>query len=133
MATRDVTGRLFEANLETRSAQVRTPLGERVDVQFDPEHEPAIRELLGVRARFTGDVTFDRRAKRAKTVHVRHILTGVQLGLDFGGVDFWVDRPVLDLVREAGAGPVAEPADLELMSVSDADWAALSEALGLGD
>lgn len=60
------------------------------------------------------------------------IVTGNQLGLDFGGVDFWTDRPVSELIAEAGAKPVENPADLELHGVSDDAWAALHEALGGG-
>jgi len=52
------------------------------------------------------------------------------LGLDFGGVDFWTDRPVSELIAEAGAQPVEDPADLELQGVSDDAWAALYEVLG---
>ena len=41
--------------------------------------------------------------------------------LDFGGVDFWTDRPVSELIAEAGAGPVEHSADLEdLVAVGDA-------------
>jgi hypothetical protein len=132
MSTKEVTGRLFEANLETNSAQVRTPTGEKVDVQYSPEYEGEIRRLLGNRAALRGEITYDPRTHRAKAVRVREILTGDQLGLDFGGMDFWTDRPVSELIAEAGAKPVENPADLELSGVSDDEWAALYEALGSG-
>lgn len=57
-------------------------------------------------------------------------MTGDQLGLEFGGVDFWTDRPVSELIAEAGANLVENPAELELHGVSDDAWAALYEALG---
>jgi hypothetical protein len=129
MSTRDVTGRLFEANLEAHSAQVRTPTGEKVDVQFGPEHEPDIRRLLGNRAALRGDITYDPKTSRAKAVRIREILTGDQLGLDFAGVDFWTDRAVSELIAEAGVKAVEDPADLELPGVSDEEWEALYEAL----
>lgn len=59
-------------------------------------------------------------------------MTGDQLSLDFGGVDFWTDRPVSELIAEAGAEPVENPADLELQGVSDDAWTALYEVVGSG-
>lgn len=130
VSTKDVTGRLFEANLETNSAKVRTPTGEKVDVQYSPEHEDDIRHLLGHRADLRGEITYDRGTQHAKAIRIREIVTGDQLGLDFGGVDFWTDRPVSQLIAQAGAKPVEDPADLELHGASDGEWAALYEALG---
>jgi len=88
--------------------------------------------LLGNRAALRGEITYDPRTQRAKAVRIREIVTGDQLGLDFGGVDFWTDRPVSELIAEAGAKPVENPADLELHGVPDDAWAALYEALGSG-
>jgi hypothetical protein len=127
----DVTGRLFEANLEARSAQVRTPSGERVDIQFDPDHDQDIRRSLGGRAAVKGEIIYDPHTKRARAVHVREIVTGDQLALDFEGADFWIDRPASDLIAETGAGPVADPGDLQLQGVSEAEWEALYQALGI--
>ena len=59
-------------------------------------------------------------------------MTSDQLSLDFGGVDFWTDRQVSELIAEAGAEPVENPADLELQGVSDEAWTALYEVLGSG-
>lgn len=128
---KDVTGRLFEANLETHSAQVRTPTGDKVDVQFDPGLEQDIRRLLGNRAALRGDIVYDPRTSRARAVHIREIITGDQLGMDFEGVDFWTDRPASELVVEAGAVEVMDPRDLEVQGVSEAEWEALYEALGI--
>ena len=127
----DVTGRLFEANLEARSAQVRRPSGERVDIQFDSDHDEAIKLALGIRAAVKGEIIYDPHTKRARTVHVREIVTGDQLALDFDGADFWTDRPASDLIVEAGAQPVENSGDLQLQGVSEAEWEALYEALGI--
>ena len=59
-------------------------------------------------------------------------MTGDQLSLDFSGVEFWTDRPVSELIAEAGAEPVENPADLELQGISDGSWAALYEVLSSG-
>jgi len=66
-----------------------------------------------------------------KTMHVREIITGDQLGLDFERVDFWSDVPVMDAIREAHAKPVNDPAALELSGITGEQWAALYEALGV--
>ena len=128
----DVTGRLFEANLEARSAQVRTPSGERVDIQFEPDLDQDIRRSLGNRSALKGEIVYDPHTKRAKAMHVREIVVGDQLALDFEGVDFWTDRPVSDMIAEAGARPVENARDLQLEGVSEAEWEALYEALGIG-
>ena len=127
----DVTGRLFEANLEARSAQVRTPSGERVDIQFDPDHDQDIQRALGARAEVKGEIVYDQQTRRAKAVRVREIVTGDQLALDFEGADFWTDRPASELIAEAGAEPVDDPRDLQLQGVSEAEWDAFYEALGI--
>lgn len=127
----DVTGRLFEANLEARSAQVRMPSGERVDIQFEPDLDPDIRRSLGNRSALRGEIIYDPHTKRAKAMHVREIVTGDQLALDFEVADFWTDRPVSDLIAEAAVGPVENSGDLQLHGVSEAEWEALYQALGI--
>ena len=82
------------------------------------------------RAELKGAITHDRGTQRAKAIHIREMVTGDQLGQGFGGVDFWTDRPVSELIAEAGAEPVENPADLELQGISDESWAALYEVLG---
>ena len=83
-------------------------------------------------AELRGAITYDRGTQRAKAIRISEIVTGDQLGLDFGGVEFWTDRPVSELIAEAGAEPVENPADLELQGISDESWAALYEVLGSG-
>lgn len=131
-ATKDVTGRLFEANLEARSGQVRTPTGEKVSVEYEPEHETAIKGLLGDRAALRGEIIYDARTQRAKAVRITQIDAGTQLDLDFGDVDFWTDRPATELAAEAGARPVDDPSELEIGDVTQEEWSALYEALGIG-
>jgi hypothetical protein len=128
---KQVVGRLFEANLESHSAQVRTPAGEKVDVRYDAEHDEDVRRLLGNRASLRGEITYDPKTSKVKAVRIQEILTGDQLGLDFEGIDFWADRPVSELIAEARAVPVVDPADLEIGGVTDQEWAALYEVLGI--
>lgn len=128
---KEVTGRLFEANLETHSAQVRTPAGEKVDVRFGPEHDEDVRRLLGNRAALRGDITYDPKSSNVKSVRIREIVTGDQMGLNFEGVDFWVDRPLSALIEETGAVAVDDPNDLEVRGASRKQWDALYEVLDL--
>lgn len=127
--TTKVIGRLFEANTETHSALLRAPSGAKVDVRWSPEHEPEIRRLLGGQANLRGDVTFDAKTNEVRSVRISEILTGDQLGLDFGGLDFWTDVPALQLVATLGATPVQDAADLEVSGVTDEEWSALYEAI----
>lgn len=126
-----VVGRLFEANLESHSAQIRTPAGEKVDVRYDAEHDEDVRRLLGNRASLRGEITYDPKTSKVKAVRIQEILTGDQLGLDFEGIDFWADRPVSELIADARAVPIAEPAELEIGGVTDEEWASLYEVLGI--
>ena len=126
-----VVGRLYEANTETHSAQLRAPSGARIDVKWAPEQEPEIRRLLGNQANLRGDVTVDVKTNEVKSVRISVILTGEQLGLDFGDVDFWSDVPASELAASLGATPVLDPRDLELAGVSDVEWTALYEAIGV--
>lgn len=45
-----------------------------------------------------------KRPADATAIRIREIVTRDHLGLDFGGVDFWTDRPVSELIAEADAG-----------------------------
>ena len=76
-----------------------------------------------------GDVTVDAKTNEVTSVRISEILTGDQLGLDFGGIDFWNDVPASELAVTRGATPAVNPADLELSGVSDEEWTALYEAI----
>lgn len=127
----EVAGRIFEANLEARTALVRTPGGGRVQVMFGPEHDADVKRVFGDRAALRGDVRYDPRTNRIKSIRIHRIMSGNQLSLDSSGADFWTDRPASALVAEAGTVVVTDAADLELTGVSDEEWTALYEALGV--
>lgn len=129
--TAEVMGRFYEANLESRSAYVRTPSGERVAVTFGPEHDADVKRLFGDRAALRGDVRYDPKTSLMKSIRIREIGTGDQLKLDLSGQDFWTDRPASELAAEVGAHVVTDPADLKLAGVSDEEWTGLYEALGV--
>ena len=129
----EVTGRVFEVNYERRTALVRTSAAtDPVLVQFGPEHDDEVLRQLRHLATVRGDVTFDPRTQRVIRIELQEIHRGDQLGLDFGGVDFWVDRPVHDLIAAAGARQIEDPAVLELHGIPEEDWQALYEVLAGG-
>jgi hypothetical protein len=78
-------------------------------------------------------MTYDPKTNRAKTVRIREILTGDQLVLDFAGVDFWTDRAVSELIAEAGAKAVEDPADLELPGAATRNGRRCARPSGLLD
>ena len=123
---RNVSGRLFEANLETGRAQIRTVFG-KVDVSFDKELEPAIKRLLGDRAGLRGEATYDPRTNRLKSLRVREVLAGEQLAL----ADYWHPKSLAELAIDRGSHPVADPADLVVNGATDEDWKSFFEAIGV--
>ena len=72
---------------------------------------------------------FDPATNRAKAVRVREILAGDQLA--FEGVDFWNPKTLAQLADEQGTGPITNPGVLALDNVSDAEWEAFYEAIGV--
>lgn len=132
IATKVVAGRLYEVNTETHSALLRVPSGSKVDVKWSPEQQVQIRQLLGGHADLLGEVEVDSKTNEIKSVRIREIVSGAQLGLDFAGVNFWTDVPATDLALMADAMPVEDPTDLEVSGVTESEWSALYEALGSG-
>jgi len=121
-----VSGRLFEANVETDEAHVRMPTGESVRVSFDDELEPEIKRLLGDRAPLVGDVEYDRRTSRIREIHARTIDSGEQL--EFDGVDFWRDQTLQQLAADVDAHALSDPDRLHV-DASDAEWDELYRVL----
>ncbi len=114
-----VVGRLFEANVDKDEARLRTPTGETVKVEYEPELERDIKRLLGDRASLQGEVTYDAATQRVRSIHATEVLAGDQLG--FEGVDFWQDPSLVELAESVGAGPVSDPDDLHF-EASEAEW-----------
>lgn len=124
-----VTGRIFEANVESDEAHIRMPTGESVKVTFDSDFEPEVKRLLGDRASLRGEVEYDASTRRVREIRVMEILAGDQISMDFEGIDFWRDPSLSELAEQAGARPVADPDELHFADASDGEWEQLYDAL----
>lgn len=121
-----VTGRLYEANVESDEAHVRTASGDTVKVEYDPAIEPEIKRLLGDRTSLIGEVELDPRTNRVREIRARTVDSGIQM--EFEGVDFWQDPDLGELAKAVGAGPVSDPSHLHI-EASDDEWDELYRVL----
>jgi hypothetical protein len=118
-------GRLFEANFDARSAQLRGPTGDVVRVEYDDELADEIYRVLRVTADLAGEVSYDPTTMRATSIHVRLIERPVQLAID----DFWSTPSIAQLIREQGLRPIADRRALVAEGLTAADWEELREAI----
>lgn len=118
-------GRLFEANFETRSAQLRGPSGEVIKAEYDDDLTDEIYRVLRGTANFTGEVTYDPTTMKATSIHVRQIDRPVQLGMD----DFWSTPSIAQLIQEQGLRPIPDSLSLVADGLTASDWEELREAM----
>lgn len=118
-------GRLFEANFDARSAQLRGPTGDVVRVEYDDELADEIYRILRVTADLAGEVSYDPTTMRATSIHVRQIERPVQLAID----DFWSTPSIAQLIQDQGLRPIADPRALAAGGLTAADWEELREAI----
>jgi hypothetical protein len=124
----DVSGRLFEANFERRTAILRTATHDAVEVTFSENQEETIQSALRQTSTIRGDVTYDPKTNMAKNVRLTEIVLGVeQLTLDPG--DFWRELSFDELAERQHAGAVVDPSSLYDADASDADRDAFMAAL----
>jgi hypothetical protein len=96
-----LTGTLREADLDRRTARLRTPTGETVNVTFPAELEDQIHEAMRGLSTFKGVVTYNPITSLARSVDVAAISAPEALVL--GGDDFWEAVPsVEELASEQG-------------------------------
>jgi hypothetical protein len=126
---RDITGRIFEADLEEDTAKVRTAAGEKVEVSFPPELQDEVRRSLGSRAELRGELVYDPKTNKAKSLRAHEIVRGDQLA--FGGVDFWNPKSLDELVAEQRTGPITDPSVLSIDGATDDEWEAFFGAIGV--
>jgi hypothetical protein len=122
-----VTGRLFEADFERRTAKLRAPAGGIVTVEFPEELDDDIQRALRRYPALSGEVKFNPKTNQAVSVRVRRIDIGQQMAMF--GVDFWNDSTIADLRTGGGRPGVTDPEKLRV-AASDDEWAAFFEAVG---
>lgn len=122
-----VTGRLFEADFDKRTAKLKAPGGGIVTVEFPDELADEIQQALRRYPVLTGEIKFDPKTNQAVSVRVRRINIGQQMPMF--GVDFWNDSTIADLRSGGGLAGVTDPAKLRV-EASDDEWAAFFDAVG---
>jgi hypothetical protein len=130
MASRpeDLTGVLFEADFEKRTARLRTPTQGAVDISFAPDHDDNIHTALRQKATIRGDVVYDPHTREAKSVRLSEVVRGIeQLALDSG--DFWRTRSLDELAEQQGASNPIDPERLYDAEVTDQERDAFMAAI----
>lgn len=114
----DVSGVLFEANFERRTAQLRTAAEGSVEVSFDEDHADAIQTALRQRSTLRGEVTYDPTHNTVRRVRLEEIVYGAeQLALD--PHDFWRERSFDELAAQQSSGRPVDPVELYDDEASD--------------
>lgn len=119
-----VQGRLYEANFDARTALLRGPDGEIVQVQYDERHADDIYRVLRGPADLVGDITYDPEALRALKVRVREVRRPVQLDLSF-----WEEKPLDRIISEQHLERIQDPSELVVSGLSHAEWEELRGAI----
>ncbi len=116
-------GRLYEANFDARTATLRTPTGEVVQVQYGQEHADDIYRVLRGPANLRGDVSYDPVSSRALRVRVTQIESPRQMHLG----EFWQEHSLPGVIREQHLTPIQDPQTLVIPGLTADDWRVLRE------
>jgi hypothetical protein len=128
----DLTGVLFEADFEKRTARLRTPAQAVVEIAFAPEHDDTIQMALRQSSTVRGDVVYDRHTHTAKSVRLTEVLRGIeQLVLDPG--EFWRELSFQELAEHQGSGRPVDPESLYDSGASDDERDAFMAAIAQPD
>jgi len=125
----EVTGRLFEADFERRTAKLRLVTGQVVTVSFTPELEDGIYSVLRGMTAMRGDVTYAPDTAVARRIEVTRLDLPEQLtvGLELG--DFWSTATLDELASEQGAPKVTDLAALVDHEATDEEVEAFLQAI----
>ena len=122
---------LFEADFERHSARVRTQDDGVVELVFEEEQAPAIKEALRERSQFRGEVSFDPITNSVKSVRLSEITRFEQLLLgDDGSQVFWHPLSFDELVATQGTTPIESFDHLRDESLYDSEYQKFVEAAG---
>ncbi|MBJ7604470.1 MAG: hypothetical protein JF888_15015 [Candidatus Dormibacteraeota bacterium] len=115
-----ITGTLVEADFERRTARLRTPLGQAIAVQFDPDIDDAIYELMRRTSKLRGEITYDPSTLQARAIRVRGLGKAEQMELATSEEDFWqAPRPFAELLHERGAAATVDLDALYIPTLTD--------------
>jgi hypothetical protein len=130
MASRpeDLTGVLFEADFEKRTARLRTPAQGVVDIVFSAEHDDIIQTALRQSSTVRGDVVYDPHTNMVRSVRLTEVLHGIeQLVLDPG--EFWRELSFQELAEHQGSGRPVDPESLYDAGATDEERDAFMTAI----
>jgi hypothetical protein len=114
-----LVGVLVEADFERNTARLRTSSERRIAVTFESEFADQIQEGLRRQAELSGEVEYDPKTLEARSVKLRRIIEPEQLSVGLEASDFWSARPVAELAREQGVGPVTDVEQLRDHEISE--------------
>ena len=117
-----VAGVLVEADFERKTAHVRTPLGDRVEVVFEEELADDIQEALRQRSEFEGDVSYDPATATAMSVRLRRVVRTEQLLLGTEAAAFWESPSAAELIEREGKAPVMSFDQVRASPMTDDDF-----------
>jgi hypothetical protein len=123
-ANSGLQGRLYEANFDARTAELRGRSSEVVRVQYDETVADDIYRVLRGTANLIGDVTYDPITLRATKIRVRQVQRPEQLDLSF-----WHEKALAQIVAEQGLLRIKDADALVVRGLSRDDWQALREAM----
>lgn len=125
-----VAGVLVEADFERKTAHVRTPTGDLVELVFDDDLADVIYEALRRRSEFLGDVTYDQGTNSIRSVRLRGVTRAEQLLLGDEATAFWIERSADDLVQDQGKETLVTFDNLRDSSLSDDEFSAFFGTFG---
>lgn len=128
LRTDDLVGSLVEADFERRTARLRTPTEDAVEVAFSDDQADEIQAALRQSSTVRGDVSYDAKTHTAKSVRLTKIVRGIeQLALDPS--EFWNDLSFEDLAARQASGRPVDPDELYDDGATDGERDAVMAAL----
>lgn len=124
-----VTGILFEADFENRSAKVRAQSGDVVALEFEDDQADAIHDALRATSDFEGEVTYDPVTNGVRSVHLRQVRRVEQLVFEGGTESFWEPLSLDRLAADQDVTPSTSFEGLVDDTLTDEEFDAFLAAL----
>jgi hypothetical protein len=124
-----VVGVLFEADFEKKTARLRSPTNQVVEVRFDDDLADDIQAALRQQATLRGEVSYDPKDHIARSVALREVVRGEQLVLGLDADEFWREHTFAELAAIQGSGQPIDPSTLYDAEATDEEREAFMAAL----